>query len=47
MSVENPSNAVVLVCAGMTKIWNKLQSDHQVTLIDLVAVAAKIIPMIA
>jgi allantoin racemase len=46
MAVENPSNAVVLGCAGMTNIWNKLQPDHQITLIDPVAAAAKLIPVL-
>jgi Asp/Glu/hydantoin racemase len=46
MAVENPRNAVVLGCAGMTNIWNKLQLDHQITLIDPVAAAAKIIPIL-
>ena len=46
MAVENPSNAVVLGCAGMTNIWNKLQPDHQITLIDPVAAAAKLIPIL-
>ena len=46
MTVKNPSNAVVLGCAGMTNIWNKLQPDHQITLIDPVAAAAKLIPVL-
>jgi len=46
MTVENPSNAVVLGCACMTNIWNKLKPDHQITLIDPVAAAAKLIPVL-
>ena len=46
MAVANPSNAVVLGCAGMTNIWNKLQPDHQITLIDPVAAAAKLISVL-
>ncbi|MDA8855652.1 aspartate/glutamate racemase family protein [Alphaproteobacteria bacterium] len=46
MAIENPSNAVILGCAGMTNIWNKLQPDHQITLIDPVAAAAKLIPVL-
>ena len=46
MAVENPSNAVVLGCAGMTNIWNKLQPYHKITLIDPVAAAAKLIPVL-
>jgi Asp/Glu/hydantoin racemase len=46
MALEHPSNAVVLGCAGMTNIWNKLQPDHQITLIDPVAATAKLIPVL-
>ena len=46
IALENPGNAVVLGCAGMTNIWNKLQPDHQITLIDPVVAAAKLIPVL-
>ena len=46
MALEHPNNAVVLGCAGMTNIWHKLQPDHQITLIDPVAAAAKLIPVL-
>ncbi len=46
MAVKNPSTAVVLGCAGMTNIWKKLQPDHQITLIDPVAAAAKLVTVL-
>ena len=44
---QSPTNAVILGCAGMTNIWSKLQSDHQVILIDPVAAAARMVPVLA
>jgi Asp/Glu/hydantoin racemase len=32
-------------CADMTNIWSKLQPNHQITLIDPLAAAAKLIPV--
>lgn len=44
MATQNPSNAVILGCAGMTNIWDRLQLDHKITLIDPIAAAAKLVP---
>jgi allantoin racemase len=44
IAINSPSNAVILGCAGMTNIWSKLQPNHQNTLIDPVAAAAKLVP---
>ena len=46
ISNEFPSNAIVLGCAGMTNLWNKLQHEFETQLIDPVAAAAKLIPII-
>ena len=43
MATQNPSNAVILGCAGMTNIWDRLQLDHKITLIDPIAAAAKLV----
>ena len=44
---QSPTNAIVLGCAGMTNIWSKLQQEHQITLIDPVAAAARLVPLLA
>ena len=43
---QSPTNAVILGCAGMTNIWSKLQPEHQITLIDPVAAAARLVPVL-
>ena len=40
---QSPTNAVILGCAGMINIGNKLQPDYQMILIDPAA-AVKIVP---
>ena len=44
IAIASPSKAVILGCAGMTNIWSKLRLNHQIILIDPVAVAAKLVP---
>ena len=43
---QSPTSAVILGCAGMTNIWSKLQPEHQITLIDPVAAAARLVPVL-
>ena len=46
ISIKFPDNAIVLGCAGMTNLWNKLQHEFETRLVDPVAAAAKLIPVI-
>ena len=46
IATQSPTNAVILGCAGMTNIWSKLQPEHQITLIDPVAAAARLVPVL-
>ena len=43
---QSPANAIILGCAGMTNIWSKLQQEHQITLIDPVVAAARLVPVL-
>jgi allantoin racemase len=48
LTKKEPDIAVILGCAGMTNIWQKLQADFATPLVDPVAAAAKIIvPLLA
>ena len=48
LTKKEPDIAVILGCAGMTNIWQKLQADFSTPLVDPVAAAAKIIvPLLA
>ena len=48
LTKKEPDIAVILGCAGMTNIWQKLQADFATPLVDPVAAAAKVIvPLLA
>jgi allantoin racemase len=48
LTKKEPDIALILGCAGMTNIWQKLQADFATPLVDPVAAAAKIIaPLLA
>jgi allantoin racemase len=48
LTKKEPDIAVILGCAGMTNIWQKLQADFSTPLVDPVAAAAKlIVPLLA
>ena len=46
IAIQSPSNVVILGCAGMTNIWSRLQPEHQIILIDPVAAAARLVPVL-